>query len=343
MSGSASATLVVSGDQGASDSLDLSGEGIGDGGFTPMALEVDPDGFLSDGNGIFEPGELAYVAPAWRNDGPVGEFLTGTASSFNGPSGGIYYLALDDADYGNVGPMEVTSCRDTGLCYFLGINDPASRPATHWEAKFDETLVDATTKTWSLHIGDSFADVQRTSPFYRSIETLLHHGVTGGCTATEYCPAGNNTRGQMAVFLLKAAEGEEYAPPPCVEGEELFADVPFDSTLCPWIEELAARGVTSGCGGGNYCPGAPVTRGQMAVFLLKAFEGGGYTPPACSGVFSDVACPSPFAAWIEELASREVTDGCSTDPPAYCPAAPVTRAQMAVFVTKAFGLTLYGP
>jgi hypothetical protein len=36
-----------------------------------------------------------------------------------------------------------------------------------------------------------------------------------------------------------------------------------------------------------------------------------------------------------------VTAGCSAT--SYCPAAPVTREQMAVFITKGFDLTLYGP
>ncbi|MGH9379418.1 MAG: S-layer homology domain-containing protein, partial [Thermoanaerobaculia bacterium] len=62
-----------------------------------------------------------------------------------------------------------------------------------------------------------------------------------------------------------------YVPPACIEGEELFADVPFSSPFCPWIEELADRGVTAGCGGGNYCPANPVSRDQMAVFLAKTF------------------------------------------------------------------------
>ncbi len=73
----------------------------------------------------------------------------------------------------------------------------------------------------------------------------------------------------MAVFLLKTAEGSGYVPPPC---SGVFGDV-----ACPgywaadWIEELANRGITAGCGGGNYCPNAPNTRGQMAVFLVKTF------------------------------------------------------------------------
>ncbi|RPJ60735.1 MAG: S-layer homology domain-containing protein [Acidobacteria bacterium] len=37
------------------------------------------------------------------------------------------------------------------------------------------------------------------------------------------------------------------------------------------MERLAAEGITAGCSAGTYCPDAPVTRGQMAVFLTKTF------------------------------------------------------------------------
>jgi hypothetical protein len=49
-----------------------------------------------------------------------------------------------------------------------------------------------------------------------------------------------------------------------------FNDVPLDSPQFQFIEALAASGITAGCGGGNYCPNNPLTRGQMAVFLAKA-------------------------------------------------------------------------
>jgi hypothetical protein len=51
----------------------------------------------------------------------------------------------------------------------------------------------------------------------------------------------------------------------------VFPDVPASDPFAPWIEQLAAEGITGGCGGGNYCPASPVTRGQMAVFLTKTF------------------------------------------------------------------------
>ena len=49
-----------------------------------------------------------------------------------------------------------------------------------------------------------------------------------------------------------------------------FGDVPVGHSFFQYVEALAASEITAGCGGGNYCPDAPVTRGQMAVFLTKA-------------------------------------------------------------------------
>ena len=48
-----------------------------------------------------------------------------------------------------------------------------------------------------------------------------------------------------------------------------FADVPVGHPQHQFVEALVAAGITAGCGGGNYCPNNPVTRGQMAVFLSK--------------------------------------------------------------------------
>jgi len=140
------------------------------------------------------------------------------------------------------------------------------------------------------------------------------------------------------VFLLKAKHGAGYVPPSCTG---VFTDVACPSQFADWIEELAAEQITGGCGAGIYCPDNAVTRAQMAAFLLKAKYGSAYVPPSCTGVFSDVVCPSLFANWIEELAAEGITGGCGAG--IYCPANPNTRGQMAVFLVKTFGLALYGP
>jgi hypothetical protein len=76
------------------------------------------------------------------------------------------------------------------------------------------------------------------------------------------------TREQMSVFVLRTLD-PTMNPPPCTT--PVFADVPASNPFCPWVEELVRRGVTGGCGGGNYCPTADVTREQMAVFLTTTF------------------------------------------------------------------------
>ena len=72
----------------------------------------------------------------------------------------------------------------------------------------------------------------------------------------------------MAVFVLRALD-PTLTPPAC--GTPVFPDVPASSPFCRWVEELARRGIVTGCGGGNYCPAAAVTREQMGVFIGVTF------------------------------------------------------------------------
>ncbi len=142
----------------------------------------------------------------------------------------------------------------------------------------------------------------------------------------------------MAVFLLKGMHGGGYVPPAC--SATVFADVPCPGApFVNWINQLASEGITSGCGGGNYCPDNPLTRSQMAVFLLRGEHGSAYVPPACSAtVFADVPCPGGANVnWINQLASEGVTAGCGNGN--YCPTASTPRQQMATFIVRTFGLS----
>jgi hypothetical protein len=187
--------------------------------------------------------------------------------------------------------------------------------------------------TGTVVVPPRFNDVLSASPFFPFIEALFNAGVTGGCGNGAFCPGNAVTREQMAVFLLTAVEGPGFAPPACTS--PAFNDVPCSSPFAPWINELAARGITGGCGNGNYCPGTVVTREQMAVFLLATADGPASMPAACvSPPFDDVSCANPFAPWIAALVSRGVTGGCGNNN--YCPGNSVTREQMAVFLSVLF-------
>jgi hypothetical protein len=306
------------------------------GGLFPASLRVD-----TSGNGVLEPGETAVpVRPSWANRNGASQSFDGLLANPSGPSGGVPAIPLAQAAYGTLPHGATAECAS---CYMVSIPSPSPRPVVHWDATADERILPLALgqqKRWTLHVGESFDDVPPTSGFYRFIETLLHHGVSGGCGATTYCPLADTTREQMAVFVLVAKEGAGYAPPAC-GATPVFSDVPSSNPFCRWIEELARRGVVSGCGSGNYCPTSPVTREEMAVFVLRTLDPA-LQPPACTTpIYNDVPATSGFCRWIEELTRRTVVTGCGGGN--YCPVAPVTREQMGVFIGVTFGLALYGP
>ncbi|MEP6994319.1 MAG: S-layer homology domain-containing protein [Acidobacteriota bacterium] len=180
-----------------------------------------------------------------------------------------------------------------------------------------------------------FYDVPQSNPFHDAIHTLALNGITAGCGGGYYCPDASVTRAEMAVFLLKSKYGSAYVPP--LATGNVFDDVPLGSFADEWIEQIHAEGITAGCTTQDYCPDAPASRAEMAVFLLKTLLGAGYTPPPATGtVFDDVASNAFAAAWIEDLAARGLTAGCGGGD--YCPNAPVSRAQMAPFLVSTFNL-----
>jgi hypothetical protein len=180
-----------------------------------------------------------------------------------------------------------------------------------------------------------FADVPEGDPYFDFIHTIARNGVTAGCGNGNFCPEALVTRAQMAVFLLRSKNGATYTPPPATG--LVFLDVPAGAFAAAFIEALAAAQVTAGCGGGNYCPDAFVSRAEMAVFLIRTLEGPGYTPPPAQGtIFADVGSGDFAAAYIEQLYFRGITSGCGNGN--YCPADFRPRAQMAVFLTQTFDL-----
>jgi len=208
-------------------------------------------------------------------------------------------------------------------------------PALPAGAAYDVVVTNPGAAQSTLRMGwvADFLDVFPSDPVHDYVVALAVNGITGGVGGGNYGVGSAVLRQQMAVFLLKSKHGICYLPPPCTG---VFADVPCPGGFADWIEALAAEGITGGCGGGSFCPAAPVRRDQMAAFLLKAEHGAAYVPPACTGAFADVACPSLFADWIEQLASEGVTAGCGGGN--YCPLTQNTRGQMAVFLVKTFGL-----
>jgi len=181
----------------------------------------------------------------------------------------------------------------------------------------------------------TFADVPPNGFAWAFIESVNQAGVITGCGGDNFCPASNISRAEMAKFLLLAKEGSGYFPPICTT--PMFTDVPCSHPFAVWINEIARRGITVGCGGGNFCPNSSINRNEMSVFLLATEGGPGYSPPACvTPTFADVPCSSPFGKWVNEIARRGITAGCGGGN--FCPTDTVNRGQMSVFLATTFGL-----
>jgi len=172
------------------------------------------------------------------------------------------------------------------------------------------------------------------SVFLNDITWMQMSGITKGCGDYKYCTNTPVTRGQMAAFLVRALGLTDDG------GGNLFID--DDTSIFERdIDRLATAGITRGCNppdNTRFCPDDPVTRGQMAAFLVRAM---GYTWDGGGDLFIDDQ-GSTFEGDIDRLAAAGVTRGCNPpDNTRFCPDDPVTRGQMAAFLHRALGDVLY--
>jgi aqualysin 1 len=173
-----------------------------------------------------------------------------------------------------------------------------------------------------------FTDTDPNSVHARAIDCLVALGVARGTTATTYEPAQHVTRGQMATFIVGALEAAGVTVP---TGSSGFTDT-VTSVHRERIDQLVATGITQGTTATTYEPLAPVTRAQMATFLVRAHEYVTGTPlPAATTSFDDIAT-SVHRDNIERAAGAGLVAGRTAT--TYDPAAAVRRDQMATFLVR---------
>jgi hypothetical protein len=331
-----------------------------------IAMDVDPSG-----NGVLEISDAPVtIEPRWLNV---------SATSLPGATGVLCSrdakLSVGDGsgDYGTINTDGTASCSDTGNCYTADIDNATVRPSAHWDLRIAETLTSTGTtagwKVWPLHVGNSFADVPTTNAFYRHIETLFHNGITAGCGVNAagnalFCPDSQTTRAQMAAFVATTMAGAlipvsgSSSTPSCTYncvsgGTSCFSDVLPTDPFCKSIHYIYVNGVTSGCGGGNYCPTALMPRWQMAAFVASdltcnsiprtgSVDGCSYNcATGGTSCFTDVAPTDAYCPAVHFVAANAIASSCGTGQ--FCPTQNITRKEMAEFLVNGYDLQLYGP
>jgi hypothetical protein len=162
---------------------------------------------------------------------------------------------------------------------------------------------------------------------------MVDNGYTNGCRDYFYCPRQPTTRGEIAVFMKRSLASHLGTGPPAS-----FTDTDghvFESAIS-W---MAGLGITQGCNppdNDRFCPERRVTRGEMSALFKRALEHLIVVDPASvdPGRFTDTQS-SVFVNSTAWLAASGITVGCNPpDNTRFCPDAPVTRGELAVFLKR---------
>jgi hypothetical protein len=253
------------------------------------------------------------------------------ATADSGASAGADYTAASGTLLWNAGDASVK------IIYVPILQDSGGEAAE----SFTVTLANPTNAMLgSTHVATVTIYDDESSPFgdiagtwaLGYIRAIFGASITQGCDTGLFCPTNRVTRDQMAVFIIRALEGD---PAPGYCSSPPFSDVPINHWACGHIKRLKELGITTGFPDGSYHPGDYVTRVQMAAFLVRAIEGEP-DADACAGIsnFQDVSASNPMCGYIKRLALLSITTGCGSGN--YCPDDEVTREQMATFLARSF-------
>jgi hypothetical protein len=241
---------------------------------------------------------------------------------------------IDDVagtDFDGDGRHDIVTISDTTLRVLAGNSPLAGLDVTSW---FESPDFECDDPAAVYPYEGTFRD-DDLSIHASAIEAIAQDGITKGCNPPvndRFCPDHSVTRGQMAAFLVRGLDVSQSLDNPFTDDDGSI----FEED----IEGLAAGGITKGCNppaNTRFCPSAPVTRGQMAAFLVRAI---GYVDDGGGNLFSDDD-GSTFEADIDRLGAAGVTKGCN--PPAndrYCPDRDVSRAEMATFLVRALPIAI---
>jgi len=184
-----------------------------------------------------------------------------------------------------------------------------------------------------LQAQSDFLDVCSTPWAFSYIYAIYADDITSGYGNGMYGPLDNVSREQIAKFIVSALD-EEPADGYCGTTYP-FSDVGYDRWSCKYIKRLAELNITAGYEDGSFRPEDYISREQMATFLIRALNEvptDGYC--GTMNPFSDVTFDRWSCKYIKRLAELGITNGYADG--RFGPLDYVTRAQMAVFLAKAF-------
>ncbi|WP_404356511.1 S-layer homology domain-containing protein [Cytobacillus firmus] len=180
-----------------------------------------------------------------------------------------------------------------------------------------------------------FKDLSSNHRFYQEINYLTDRSIITGFPDNTFRPDVTVTRAQAAIMIGRALglDGEQR--------DTKFKDVNADVTASGYIDAAVQRGIISGFPDNTFRPDNPVTRGQMAIFLARAFE----LEVQAEQNFSDVTPNMSAYPYIKRIIADGITAGYPDG--TFRPDASLQRSGFSAFLARAlddqFKVTPPGP
>jgi hypothetical protein len=193
-----------------------------------------------------------------------------------------------------------------------------------------EVVLAAAGGTFPVVVTASYLTCQWMAAGSPSWMVVVNGGPGSGSGTTSYSVPANSSSSPRLGYVT--AGGQFWQVVQKGQTPQVFSDVPPGYLFFDSITLLQQREISPGCGGGQYCPDAPMTRQEMAAFLIRGLMGESFSYPV-QPYFTDVSNGHPYFRYIQKLREIGVTNGCTAT--TYCPDETVTRGQMAAFVVRA--------
>lgn len=169
----------------------------------------------------------------------------------------------------------------------------------------------------------TFSDLPSSHRFYDEMMYLEAEGIITGFPDGTFRPDGVVTRAAAAIMIGRAL-GFDGA-----QRDTTFSDVKANQVASGYIASAAARGIIQGYPNNTFRPNETVTRGQMAIFLSRAF---GLTVEA-DAPFNDISPSMASYLHIKRIVAENLTQGYPDN--TFRPNEKVTRAQYSAFIARA--------
>ena len=166
-------------------------------------------------------------------------------------------------------------------------------------------------------------DLPTSHRFYSEITYLLKKNIIQGFPDGNFRPNETVTRAQAAIMIGRALDLDGG------QRKTSFEDVRASSKASGYIEAAVERKIITGFPDGTFRPNEPVTRGQMAIFLAKAFE----LETEAAITFTDVGRGSASYAYVKRILAAEITNGYPDG--TFRPDKPLIRSDFSAFMARA--------